>query len=967
MVSRIEIFRQAQAKVVAKAVAGKQIANVFQGPTRPGTDVEVFRRTGASVPRTSVSGGGGGGQIIVSPSGVSSGFTSRAIGDVVVPGTGGLTAREISQQVKAEARSRGIEGQFVARISTGTLAETIAPQTLEFERQFSVEEQRPFKGPVPRGASEELFRRTGRTDIVPITQRPTGGVFAITQEEKELGLTEGRGAFVVPKDISPLEALETGQVISGFIAPRISPTSKIFGLTREERETEIAVSRQAQKTADIVLETRREFRTDPESFIGETGVSVEEVKGGKQISLDPSFFETKLEGVRGEAVKEAKLETKLFLEKGLGFRELGSVISSGATLGAKLAVGTVEFGGSILRTFGQQDISEGVPIIGFKQFEFKDRGGIIGDIKASPFFRPTSVDFKEAPLTFLKEGIGPQATIGAIGIAGALTFGVKGFIQSVRAEGLGITTAESLSTFSPLSIKSGVFFPKIKPDAKISGIAISDTQGKITTRQLIAGGVEDEFALISGQKIVQITPTKGVGIFKTEIFTPVIEIRGGGGFVREGIRRTSFQGLLRGEGGEALALKDITTDFGKFKVGKEIEGFKGEALTQPTKDVFIFKPTRGFGKLGEGFGTTFAPSTKVRLTKFGGVSRDIPDTPFKIIVSGKRKSVFEPFVDKDLGLIGFRTPSTKFEFKPTTKIVELDIGKIKPTKDTFGVAVSGRKSTQAFIQSLSEQSTTASLEGVIKSIPKTFPTTKGLIAPTDTLATQLADLPPIVGGTKLAGGLTTFDFGVPRIDVGFERVVTGPQDLGLIGGGRVIEGLDFRITPRVIGGVVSGLDIGKVSISELQSGLTETKLGIGLRLAPRQETGLFEISAFAQAQVPKLQQKLETPTKLSSEFVTQFREGFGFRARPRFGLPPPPILFPPFLGGVGGKKRKQKKAKSRVLIRPSFTGIILGIEEAPIISPFFGVLPGQIRGLATGFDVPKRKKKKVSKKKTKKK
>ena len=58
--------------------------------------------------------------------------------------------------------------------------------------------------------------------------------------------------------------------------------------------------------------------------------------------------------------------------------------------------------------------------------------------------------------------------------------------------------------------------------------------------------------------------------------------------------------------------------------------------------------------------------------------------------------------------------------------------------------------------------------------------------------------------------------------------------------------------------------------------------------------------------------------------------------------------------------------RTRIPIRPSFTGIVLEIEEAPIISPTLGVVPGQIRGLRTGLAPPRRKKKKKVKKKKKK-
>ncbi len=106
---------------------------------------------------------------------------------------------------------------------------------------------------------------------------------------------------------------------------------------------------------------------------------------------------------------------------------------------------------------------------------------------------------------------------------------------------------------------------------------------------------------------------------------------------------------------------------------------------------------------------------------------------------------------------------------------------------------------------------------------------------------------------------------------------------------------------------------------------------------------------------------------------------------PEVSPPIPPTISPPFFPPFEppprpprrrGRKRKEKKVKrgKRIItpIRPSFTGIVLGIEEAAFVDPRFGVSPIAIRGLATGFDVPTRRrkaktKKKVTKKKVKKK
>ncbi len=77
---------------------------------------------------------------------------------------------------------------------------------------------------------------------------------------------------------------------------------------------------------------------------------------------------------------------------------------------------------------------------------------------------------------------------------------------------------------------------------------------------------------------------------------------------------------------------------------------------------------------------------------------------------------------------------------------------------------------------------------------------------------------------------------------------------------------------------------------------------------------------------------------------------------------PPPIVF--FPERKPKKKKKKKKIKkARAIIRPSLTGIILGIEAPAIESPRLGITPFQIRGLETGFNVPRRKRKVVKKKK----
>ncbi|KKM69078.1 hypothetical protein LCGC14_1454490 [marine sediment metagenome] len=104
-----------------------------------------------------------------------------------------------------------------------------------------------------------------------------------------------------------------------------------------------------------------------------------------------------------------------------------------------------------------------------------------------------------------------------------------------------------------------------------------------------------------------------------------------------------------------------------------------------------------------------------------------------------------------------------------------------------------------------------------------------------------------------------------------------------------------------------------------------------------QVSALAQPQAFALGQIPRFQQAFRQPERLIPSFD--------------LGLEP---LIPRKPRKLDRDKRKKvkvtKKAKkARVRIAPSFTGIVLEIEKAAKISPTFGVLPGQIRGLRTGL------------------
>jgi len=219
-------------------------------------------------------------------------------------------------------------------------------------------------------------------------------------------------------------------------------------------------------------------------------------------------------------------------------------------------------------------------------------------------------------------------------------------------------------------------------------------------------------------------------------------------------------------------------------------------------------------------------------------------------------------------------------------------------------------------------------------------------------------LPKSVGGQGLDLQSSRIFSGtsIPKFDVGergaFDISLTGPASKSslLIGELEVEKQFDLLGTSSRL-----GLGLGDIQQPKLRGGVIP---------AFKEATALKT----PQAQIPKTPQKeflreLEEP--LLAPPITP-RTPFAPRESFRFATP---FLFPPLLGGTGTRRKPKRRVKARVPIRPSFTGIVLGIEDPGFTTSVggidLGVLPGTIRGLETGFKVPKRKKSKKKKSKKK--
>lgn len=226
--------------------------------------------------------------------------------------------------------------------------------------------------------------------------------------------------------------------------------------------------------------------------------------------------------------------------------------------------------------------------------------------------------------------------------------------------------------------------------------------------------------------------------------------------------------------------------------------------------------------------------------------------------------------------------------------------------------------------------------------------------------------PPAIKAPKISPVTTRQEplgFGLPR-SVGGTGLTdtqlaqaTNLQAPGLVGRPR----LDFEISRGPVQQApLSSQNFLSLGIIQTQPPRQRDRLVGREILQPKQAPGLVQVPKIKTGLRTRQVQKLDQPVLFATP-----TSRVPFTAISSFRLPATGFAFPSLLGDGTAKSRRTRGRRARVPIRPSFTGIVLEIETAATPSPTFGVLPSQIRGLATGFKVPKKKKKKTSKKKKK--
>ena len=590
-----------------------------------------------------------------------------------------------------------------------------------------------------------------------------------------------------------------------------------------------------------------------------------------------------------------------------------------------------------------------------KQFEIKLEERVIsrrGELEKIGKFQE-SLAFGEQPIFKVRTA----AEFVAIGVGGLIPLGVQAVGLSFISEGLPKITGGKTITERALGVAEVGFGLvggglAVKQAERLVDIALvkelTAQRGTLIGKELLS---TKEGALFKTTSLRQLGEGGPAGTIKTKLTTPVFKTG-----------KDTFS-ITGGKGTSVLKFKS-------FETGKDIKitedfvfGARGSVSQQAPKIIskdLIIELEEFTGSFGSGFVRRRGEET-FKEFKFGGISRDIQTDFGKItqVRSGEQTSLrLEGVTRLRRGGLLFKEAKGIFKIQETGIIKRLG----SQQGESLGLVSPAKIKKTSFATTFQELKVeTLVPTGISGQIEKQLFVSSEIIKPSVSVSRSLIGIPRAVGGEGLTETqLLQARGGLAQIGVVQPGLLPPLAPTGL---GKTFETLD------VSGGIGFKFDIGLIS-KTLQEPKTKLFPRLEIGQVPKFREALLEAQAFGQLEAQAFGQstiEFQIPKQaLVSTLVPPIRRG-GFEPLGGFRIP---LFIPPFpsLGGSGTRRRPKRRARSRTRIAPSFTGIVLGIEEAAKPVKFFGVdlgiLPGQIRGLETGFEVPKKKKKKKSKKKS---
>jgi len=610
--------------------------------------------------------------------------------------------------------------------------------------------------------------------------------------------------------------------------------------------------------------TITDFQANPSSYAGKPGVKKIETLEGTSYQLTPQYFSNQFnfKDTYKNSLTDAKTS---FSNLPASTRRKLNIGSYGVGV-TSTVIGVGEFAGTVVANFGVQTSKDGT----FKtqKVEF---GGTLGRIRTTPTTK-TTVGFLESPLEYSKQKVrSPEFLGGATVIVGGAVQGVGSAVSNIKTYGWKTGSIETLSGFSPIRIKSGIYGQNINPKTKVNIASVKYTNQQGITSRVYSGRTGSiNLYGVERSQLIKGTPT-GSGYTTTQ--TPTLNIRGGGSIITQGTRTTISPYTFRGSGSGKVYYNAPVQNMINLKV-PAVKGVKGgTSAIQSARGLTIYEePGRILGYA----------STKAYGYRGGSASKGLIDGVNKFY-SGRARSIPETTINN------IRQPSGRYKLTPQARGIEIDLNKI----------ISG-------YQSQGGKVTTGGGSTKLKRITKLDPGVQAVIqeTPTQTFKSSTT-FAPIALKTS-----SSQEFKNPQVSI--KKVLPAQRDKQDL--------------------FSSNVNI--VIPSQTQKVEKSSRSRSGLLTIPQTKDLITPKSAEDQAQIPGVRQVQKVRVRLvqrsglrniNPPAITYNIEP-PFPSTPSSYIPPPPFPIPAFPGGLKGFGIGNVRGRQTQAYTPSFTALFLGIK-----------------------------------------
>jgi hypothetical protein len=260
-------------------------------------------------------------------------------------------------------------------------------------------------------------------------------------------------------------------------------SSSIYKFNRVQIET-------SQETFRQFKNITSQFESNPESFVGKTGVNVIkeydanlEPTGNKQIQLTGEYFSKNIKSQ--ELYKNTVTKVNTDYKTSFSIYKRADLRLKGMGQGVlQLGVGVLEFQSTIFVNFAKNQYTQEELSKPFSFTKAYATGGILGDIRNLPS-TPVSVGLLESPTKYAKEKIASAEFQGtALVVIPAIAYGAKNTYSFYKKEGLTATLSETASSLSPFRLSNAVYTPSINSKTKfdVTSYKFTNQQTGVTTR-----------------------------------------------------------------------------------------------------------------------------------------------------------------------------------------------------------------------------------------------------------------------------------------------------------------------------------------------------------------------------------------------------------------------------------------------------------------------------------------------------